>query len=68
MKLCIYMYFVLLSLNCMLLLLYLLKQRRYSIIYEAVLCVCFVDLRPKSTAIVMAGQLVHLATLFPGQA
>ena len=30
--------------------------------------VCFVALRPKSTAMVMAGQLVHLTTLFPGQA
>ena len=29
---------------------------------------CFVALRPKSTAMVMAGQLVHLTTLFPGQA
>ena len=30
--------------------------------------VCFVALRPKSTAMVMAGQLVHLTTFFPGQA
>ena len=30
--------------------------------------VCFVALRPKSTAMVMAGRSVHLATLFPGQA
>ena len=29
---------------------------------------CFVALRPKSTAMVMAGQSVHLATLFPGPA
>ena len=29
---------------------------------------CFVALRPKSTAMVMAGQSVHLTTLFPGQA
>ena len=29
---------------------------------------CFVALRPKSTAKVMAGQSVHLTTLFPGQA
>ena len=28
----------------------------------------FVALRPKSTAMVMAGQSVHLTTLFPGQA
>ena len=32
------------------------------------LFVCFVALRPKSTAMVMAGRSVHLATLFPGQA
>ena len=30
--------------------------------------VCFVALRPKSTATVMAGRSVHLTTLFPGQA
>ena len=28
----------------------------------------FVVLRPKSTAMVMAGRSVHLTTLFPGQA
>ena len=45
------------------------------IIYEmfyytigAFLFVCFVALRPKSTAIVIAGRSVHLTTLFPGQA
>ena len=32
------------------------------------LFVCFVSLRPKSTAMVMAGRSVHLTTLFPGQA
>ena len=32
------------------------------------LLVCFVTLRPKSTAMVMAGLSVHLTTLFPGQA
>ena len=31
-------------------------------------CVGFVALSPKSTAMVMAGQSVHLTTLFPGQA
>ena len=35
-------------------------------------CVCwlvgFVALRPKSTAMVIAGRSVHLTTLFPGQA
>ena len=30
------------------------------------LFVCFVALRPKSTAMVMAGRSVHLTTLFPG--
>ena len=33
-----------------------------------VLFVCFVALRPKSTAIVMAGPSVHLTTLIPEQA
>ena len=33
-----------------------------------VLFVCFVALRPKSTAMVMAERSVHLTTLFPGQA
>ena len=32
------------------------------------LFVCFVALRPKSRAMVMAGRSVHLTTLFPGQA
>ena len=32
------------------------------------LFVCFVALRPKSTAMVNAGRSVHLTTLFPGQA
>ena len=30
--------------------------------------ICFVALRPKSTAMVNAGRSVHLTTLFPGQA
>ena len=30
--------------------------------------VCFVALRPKSSAIVMAGRSVHLTALFLGQA
>ena len=30
--------------------------------------VCFVALRPKSTAMVMAGRSAHQTTLFPGQA
>ena len=32
------------------------------------LFVCFVALRPKSTAMVIEGRSVHLTTLFPGQA
>ena len=32
------------------------------------LFVCFVALRHKSTAMVMAGRSVHITTLFPGQA
>ena len=32
------------------------------------LFVCFVALRSKSTALVIAGRSVHLTTLFPGQA
>ena len=32
------------------------------------LFVCFVALRPKSTAMVIAGRSVHLTTLFLGQA
>ena len=32
------------------------------------LFVCFVALRPQSTAMVIAGRSVHLTTLFPGQA
>ena len=31
------------------------------------LFVCFVALRPKSTAVVMGERLVHLTTVFPGQ-
>ena len=33
-----------------------------------ILFVCFVALRPKSTAMVIAGRSVHLTTLFSGQA
>ena len=35
---------------------------------KGILFVCFVALRPKSTAMVIAGRSVHLTTLFPGQA
>ena len=38
-----------------------------SDIIHDILFVCFVALRPKSTAMVMAGLSVHLTTLFPGQ-
>ena len=36
--------------------------------FYSFLFVCFVALRPKSTAMVIAGRSVHLTTLFPGQA
>ena len=40
-----------------------------KIIQEFVcLFVCFVALRPKSTAMVIAGRSVHLSSIFPGQA
>ena len=49
---------------------------RYSVVYivESLYLfisfsyVCFVALRPKSTAMEMTGRSVHLTTLFPGQA
>ena len=37
---------------------------QHSTIALCFLFVCFVALRPKSTAMVMAGQSVHLTTLF----
>ena len=36
--------------------------------YAKIVVVGFVALRPKSTAMVIAGRSVHLTTLFPGQA
>ena len=41
-----------------------------SLLYATCYClfVCFVALRPKSTAMVMAGRSVRLITPFPGQA
>ena len=40
-----------------------------AIIYRCNDClICFVALRSKSTAMVIAGRSVHLTTLFPGQA
>ena len=46
------------------------KTLQESILFCCNVClfVCFVALRPKSTAMVMAGGPVHLTTLFPGQA
>ena len=42
---------------------------RFGVIHSVFcLFVCCVALRPKSTAMVMAGRSVHLTTLFPGQA
>ena len=41
------------------------KQNKYGFVC---LFVCFVALRPKPTAMVIAGRSVHLTTLFPGQA
>ena len=42
-----------------------------SVFFRSIVCLflfCFVALRPKSSAMVMAGRSVHLTTLFPGQA
>ena len=36
--------------------------------FRLIWLVGFVALRPKSTAMVIAGRSVHLTTLFPGQA
>ena len=35
-----------------------------AVVVKRILVVCFVALRPKSTAMVMAGRSVHLTTLF----
>ena len=40
----------------------------YIYIYISGWLVGFIALRPKSTAMVIAGRSVHLTTLFPGQA
>ena len=41
----------------------------FCFVFHGYVCfVCFVTLRPKSTAMVIAGRSVHLTTLFPGQA
>ena len=41
-------------------------QRKLN--FDVCLFVCLFALRPKSTAMVIAGRSVHLTTLFPGQA
>ena len=43
-------------------------QNKKSSKHTLCLFVCFVALRPKSTAMVMAERSVHLTKLFPGQA
>ena len=40
----------------------------HKIVLTLAWLVGFVALRPKSTAMVIAGRSVHLTTLFPGQA
>ena len=42
------------------------NQKLYQ--QSRIFLVGFVALRPKSTAMVIAGRSVHLTTLFPGQA
>ena len=44
------------------------ETRSDLFIYPSGLFVCFIALRPKSTAMVTAGRSVHLTTLPPGQA
>ena len=45
------------------------KKAQVNVISKAwSVFVCFVALRLKSTAMVIAGRSVHLTTLFPGQA
>ena len=39
-----------------------------TFLHTVCLFVCLFALRPKSTAMVIAGRSVHLTTLFPGQA
>ena len=45
----------------------LLLETSAEISFEFIKFVVFVALRPKSTAMVKAGQSVHISTLFPGQ-
>ena len=41
---------------------------KWNVKFYYVSFVCLFALRPKSTAMVIAGRSVHLITLFPGQA
>ena len=43
-----------------------LKFHTLYFLFSSKMLVCFVALRPKSTAMVMAGRSVHLTTFFPG--
>ena len=43
------------------------EQIKFKSSSKFIVCL-FVALRPKSTAMVIAGRSVHLITLFPGQA
>ena len=47
---------------------YVVNMNYAKIGYVLFLFVCFVALRPKSTAMVIAGRSVHLTTHIPGQA
>ena len=44
------------------------SNHEIHVLFEHGWLVGFVALRPKSTAMVIAGRSVHLTTLFPGQA
>ena len=44
------------------------RNSKYQDSWSVFDLVDFVALRPKSTAMVIAGRSVHLTTLFPGQA
>ena len=44
------------------------ERTNYGFVSVVGWLVGFVALRPKSTAMVIAGRSVHLTTLFPGQA
>ena len=44
------------------------ENKKITDIFRLSFVCLFVALRPKSTAMVIAGRSVHLTTLFPGQA